>query len=71
MRAAVNARIMLGELGMVSIKTIFSVGNVMNSFDKEGNPFDLSYNKKVFRFFEELEWYTEALKEAGSKGVPF
>jgi NAD(P)H-dependent FMN reductase len=71
MRAAVSARIMLGELCMISIKTIFGVGNVMVSFDKDGKPLDLSYKQKVIRFLDELEWYAKALKEARSKGVPF
>jgi len=70
-RAAMQLRAMLGELGMPSIPSIFSIPKVQDSFNEEGIPKDETYSKKFGRFIDELEWYTNALKEAREKGVPY
>jgi NAD(P)H-dependent FMN reductase len=71
MRAAVNARIFLGELGMVTAKTMLGVPNISTAFDADGNPTDQSLHSKVKRLLDELEWYAKTLEEARAKGVPF
>ncbi len=70
-RAAVQLRAMLGELGMPSIPSIFPVPRVQNAFDDDGNPNDDAYNQRAQRFLNELEWYAEALKAARAGGVPY
>ena len=71
MRSAIQARIFLGELGMVTTKTMFGIPSIHSAFDTEGNPLDDKLPSKANRFLDELEWYANALKEARTKGVPF
>ncbi len=63
-RASVHLRAILGELGMVSIPTIFPVSKVQDSFDDEGNDltFEKDYERRFEKFVKELEWYGYALK---------
>jgi len=71
MRSAIQARIFLGELGLVTTKTILGIPGIHSAFDPEGKPQDATLLSKVKRFLDELQWYANALKEARSKGVPF
>ncbi len=71
MRSAIQARIFLGELGIVTTKTMFGIPSIYSAFDSDSKPKDESIPAKVKRFLDELEWYGEALKEARTKGVPF
>ena len=71
MRAAIQAKIFLGELGMVTTKTMFGVPSIHSAFDQDGKPKDESMPGKMKRFLDELEWYANALKDARAKGVPF
>mgnify|MGYP001580120109 CR=1 FL=1 len=71
MRSAIQARIFLGELGIVTTKTMFGIPNIHSAFDSNGKPQDDFLHSKVNRFLDELEWYANALKEARAKGVPF
>jgi NAD(P)H-dependent FMN reductase len=70
-RAAMQLRAMLAELGMPSISSIFPVPKIGNAFDEEGNDLTGNFDKRIGRFLDEFEWYAEALKEARKKGVPF
>ena len=70
-RAAMQLRAMLAELGMSSIPSLFPVPRIASAFDDEGAPLDPSYDKRFERFSKELEWYANALREARSKGVPY
>ncbi len=70
-RAAVQLRSMLGELGTVTIPTIFPVPKVQDAFDDDGNPRDPASERRIGRFLGELEWYAQALREARRGGVPY
>jgi NAD(P)H-dependent FMN reductase len=70
-RAAMQLRAMLGELGMPSIPTLLPVPNVWESFDDEGNPVDSRFAERNAQFFDEFLWYTEALQTQRAKGVPY
>jgi NAD(P)H-dependent FMN reductase len=70
-RAAVHLRVILGELGMVTIPSMFPVSNVQAAFDEDGAAFDEAYPRRIERFLDELEWYADALKGARQKGVPY
>jgi len=63
-RAAVALRAMLAEMGMSSIPSVFPISKVQTAFDEEGHPQDDSTSKRAEKFFEELEWYARALREA-------
>src|SRR3989344_2024085 len=70
-RAAMQLRALLGELGMSSIPTIFAIPGVHSSFNEEGIDLKNIYSDSVKRFLDELEWYANALKEARNKGIPY
>ncbi len=71
-RAAMQLRAMLGELGMPSIPSLFPVPNVQNAYDEDGTAKDpASSEKRVAKFLGELEWYAGALKAARVSGVPY
>ena len=70
-RAAVHLRAILGELGTPSISSMFPIAQVQNSFDENGNALDSFYDERSNRFLNEFIWYTEALKSARIKGVPY
>lgn len=70
-RAAVQLRSTLAELGMPSISSTFPVPKVGQAFDENGNDQTGNFDKRIGRFLDEFEWYSNALKEARKKGVPF
>jgi NAD(P)H-dependent FMN reductase len=70
-RAAMQLRAMLCELGTPSIPSLFPVSRVQDAFDTDGVPQDETYPRRVGRFLDELEWYANALKAARQAGVPY
>ncbi len=70
-RAAMQLRAMLAELGMPSIPSLFPVPKVHDAFADDGTAKDEAYGKRASKFFAELEWYASALKAARSAGVPY
>ena len=65
-RALVNMRAILAELGTPSIPSAFPVSGVQNAFDDDGNALDDAYDKRVVKFLDEYEWYANAMKHARS-----
>jgi NAD(P)H-dependent FMN reductase len=70
-RAAMQLRAMLCELGTPSIPSLLPVPQVQDAFDDHGRPRDEAWNKRADRFLRELEWYAGALREARKSGVPY
>ncbi|MGA0533427.1 NADPH-dependent FMN reductase [Hansschlegelia sp. KR7-227] len=70
-RAAMQLRMTLGELGMPSIPSIFAVPKIGRSFDSSGAPTDGGFAKRFDRFAREFEWYAEALQAQRAGGVPY
>jgi NAD(P)H-dependent FMN reductase len=71
-RAAMQLRAMLCELGMPSIPSLFPLPSIQNVFEDDGAPRDRATVERRFaRFASELEWYASALAEARLKGVPY
>lgn len=70
-RAAMQLRAMLAEMGMSSIPSILPFPKAGEAFDENGNPKDDRFDQSTKRFFDELEWYANALKEARAKGTPY
>ncbi len=70
-RAAMQLRAMLCELGTPSIPSLLPIPKVQDAFDDDGHPRDESFHRHAARFLEELEWYARALKEARASGVPY
>ncbi|MGB5257004.1 MAG: NADPH-dependent FMN reductase [Woeseiaceae bacterium] len=61
-RALVNLRAILAELGTPSIPSAFPVSEVHKAFDDDGNPIETSYEKRIVKFLDEYEWYADALR---------
>jgi NAD(P)H-dependent FMN reductase len=71
-RAAMQLRAMLCELGMPSISSLFPVPAVQDAFDDQGYPRDAATVERRFsRFASEFEWYAEALRDRRARGVPY
>ena len=70
-RAAMQLRMTLAELGMASIPSLFPVPKVQDAFDEEGRAEDPAYERRVGRFLDELEWHARALRAARAGGVPY
>jgi NAD(P)H-dependent FMN reductase len=66
-RALVNLRGIMAELGAPSIPSAFPISNVQTSFDDEGNVTDTPYDRRIGKFVDEYEWYANALKWAREK----
>lgn len=69
-RALVNLRGILAELGTPSIPSAFPVSAVGRSFDDDGNALDGAYDERVVKFLDEYEWYAMALKQAREQRCP-
>ena len=61
-RAAIQLRAFLTEMGMPTISTIFSIPKIGDALDETGVPQDAALTKRVGQFLDELEWYEEALQ---------
>jgi NAD(P)H-dependent FMN reductase len=70
-RAAMQLRMTLAELGMASIPSLFPVPKVQDAFDEEGRAQDPAWERRVQRFLDELEWHARALRAERAKGTPY
>lgn len=61
-RAAMQLRMMLAELGTVSIPSLFPVPRVQEAFAEDGTPTDPKTRDRAQKFLDELCWYAEALR---------
>ena len=70
-RAAMQLRMTLAELGMPSIPSLFPVPKVQDAFDDEGTATDPGMERRVKRFLDEFEWYARALRAERANGTPY
>lgn len=63
-RAAMQLRTFLAEIGTVSIPSVFPIPKVQDAFNDEGNPANVKFHDYIKTFLDELEWYAYALKES-------
>lgn len=71
-RAAVQLRAPLCELGMPSIPSVLPIPKIEAALSEEGRPAEPDALPRRFnRFATELEWYAEALRDQRKKGVPY
>lgn len=69
-RAAIQLRIILGELGTPSIPTIAYFPTVSKTVTESGEVTDERIIRSTKRFLDEFHWYLSALKSARSQGTP-
>jgi len=70
-RAGVQLRATLAELGMPSIPSMLPMPKVQDQFEEDGRPRDPAHERRAARFLDEFEWYARALKEARAQAVPY
>lgn len=70
-RAAVQLRSILGELGMPAISSSQAYPTVQDAFSNEGEPKQDYIDGSTKRFLDEFEWYMKALKKQREEGTPF
>jgi NAD(P)H-dependent FMN reductase len=70
-RAAVQLREIVAELGMPAIPSAFPIARVGSAFDDAGEPTDLKFRSRNVEFFKEFVWYMEALRAQRAQGVPY
>jgi NAD(P)H-dependent FMN reductase len=69
-RAAMQLRMTLAELGMSSVPSLMPIPAIQNALSEDGAPADERLKKSMARFLDEFEWYARALKAERDKGVP-
>lgn len=71
MRAAMQLRVLLGELGCISVSNILGIGSAQNQLNEQGEPLNESLPKSADRLIGQLQWHAEAMKNHRAKvGVP-
>lgn len=70
-RAAIHARAVLGELGMVTIPSMFPFPSIRKTFNESGAPEDPKMAERFKKFRDELLWYADALKAKRTQGTPY
>jgi NAD(P)H-dependent FMN reductase len=69
-RAAVQLRAMLAELGMVTIPSLFPIQFIRTAFSDDGTPSEPETRDVFAEFCDEFLWYVRALKTERAAGVP-
>ncbi|XP_054754509.2 uncharacterized protein LOC129260565 [Lytechinus pictus] len=67
MRAAIQLRAFLGEMGCISVSNIFGIPNVGNAISKEGKPLNEYMEKGAEKLLAQLDWMAEAMKAKREK----
>jgi len=70
-RAAMQLRMTLAELGMPSIPSLLPVPCIQEAFTPDGEPTDPNFERRIERFSREFEWYADALRQPRALGVPY
>jgi len=70
-RAAMQLRMTLAELGMSSVPSLLPIPRIEQSIDAEGNALEPTISRSANRFLDEFLWYAQALTEARSAGTPY
>jgi NAD(P)H-dependent FMN reductase len=70
-RAAMQLRMTLCELGTPSIQSLLPVPQVGQALDPDGNPREPWIDPAATRFFNELVWYAEGLRRQRAQGTPY
>ena len=72
-RAAMQLRSYLCEIGTPSISSLFPISAVQSSFSESGE--DISenkrYQKNINKFLDELDWFANAFKTQRAQGTPY
>jgi NAD(P)H-dependent FMN reductase len=70
-RAAMQLRMTLAELGMSSVPSILPIPRIAQSIDEDGMAIEPLVDRSANRFLDEFLWYAGALKGARMNGTPY
>jgi len=70
-RAAMQLRMTLAELGMPSVPSLTAVPGIGSALDEQGNASDARLDKSLGRFLDEFFWYAEAMRHGRGRGTPY
>jgi NAD(P)H-dependent FMN reductase len=70
-RAAMQLRMTLAELGMPSIPSLMPIPRIHQVLDEAGVPQGDWVDRALGRFLSEFEWYAAALKRQRAEGLPY
>ena len=70
-RAAMQLRITLAELGMPSIPSVLPIPRIAESISHDGFAQQPITEKSMDRFLDEFLWYADALASARTDGTPY
>jgi NAD(P)H-dependent FMN reductase len=70
-RAAMQLRMTLAELGMPSISSLLPIPRITQSLDENGLAADPITDRSASRFLDEFLWHAQALREARVAGTPY
>ena len=70
-RAAMQLRMTLAELGMPSISSLLPIPRIGQAIDENGVPADPITDHSMSRFLDEFLWHANALAEARKGGTPY
>ena len=70
-RAAMQLRMTLAELGMPSIPSLFPIPRIGQALSEDGRPTDDKVVRSLDKFLGEFEWYARALRRERESGTPY
>jgi NAD(P)H-dependent FMN reductase len=70
-RAAVQLRVIAGELGMPSIPSMLAFPRIGKLFDEDLIPANQRFESSAARFLDEFTWYLNAFKNQRKEGIPY
>jgi NAD(P)H-dependent FMN reductase len=70
-RAAMQLRMTLAELGMPSIPSLMPIPRIQHALDAEGKPMGDWVERSLDRFLDEFFWFSRALKRQRAEGTPY
>jgi NAD(P)H-dependent FMN reductase len=70
-RAAMQLRMTLAELGMPSVPSLMPIPRIGAALDENGASSNPHLDSSLTRFLDEFEWYAAALKSRRALGTPY
>jgi NAD(P)H-dependent FMN reductase len=70
-RAAMQLRALLPEVGMPPIPSILAIPSIASALSKDGQALTQELAEGSGKFFDEFEWYMRSMKAERAKGVPY
>jgi NAD(P)H-dependent FMN reductase len=70
-RAAMQLRMTLAELGMPSIPSLLPIPRIASALDEDGRPLEERLLRSLDRFLDEFTWYCRALRRERAEGTPY